>query len=72
MPQRYPIPRLVQRGSPTSEAAELDECGGQGRDRTADLAVFSRVRTIQMRPGSSVWTGSALLSRVEGGDSHSG
>jgi hypothetical protein len=36
------IRRLVQRGSLRSGVAELGECGGQGRDRTADLAVFSR------------------------------
>jgi hypothetical protein len=37
-------------GSLSGEAAELGEPGGQGRDRTADLAVFSRVRPIRIRP----------------------
>jgi hypothetical protein len=37
--------------APSSEAAELSEPGGQGRDRTADLAVFSRMPLIRNRPG---------------------
>jgi hypothetical protein len=65
LPQRRLNPGLVQRGSPNSQPAELGERCGQGRDRTADLAVFSRVRPIQIRPGSSVCAGSALLSRVK-------
>jgi hypothetical protein len=39
MPQRCPNPEARPVGSLRSEAAELGEPGGQGRDRTADLAV---------------------------------
>ena len=41
------------------------EAGGQGRDRTADLAVFSRVLLIRARPGSSACVASALLSSAD-------
>jgi hypothetical protein len=42
MPEECRNLGLFQRGSLSAEAAELGEPGGQGRDRTADLAVFSR------------------------------
>ena len=42
MPQGCLNPGLVQRGDSARYGAELDVPGGQGRDRTADLAVFSR------------------------------
>jgi hypothetical protein len=37
-----------------ANSAELGEPGGQGRDRTADLAVFSRVRLVRLR---AAWFG---------------
>jgi hypothetical protein len=40
--------------------------GGQGRDRTADLAVFSRVILVRTGPGSSACATSALLSMARG------
>jgi hypothetical protein len=56
MPQRCLNPGLVQRGSPSAETAELGEPGGQGRDRTADLAVFSRtLYRLSYLPGDGGW-----------------
>src|SRR4029453_14451126 len=43
---------LVQRGSVRAQASDLGGPGGQGRDRTADLAVFSR------------WTRCAAMRRI--------
>jgi hypothetical protein len=62
-----PQSRTRSEGRLRVEPAELDEAGGQGRDRTADLAVFSRVRLVQLR---AAWFGrvaSALVSRGAGG-----
>ncbi len=56
--------RFVQRGNPSGEAAGLGVPGGQGRDRTADLAVFSRVLLIRVRPGPSVRSACSLTSRA--------
>jgi hypothetical protein len=55
-----------ERGSPSSKAAELGESSGQGRDRTADLAVFSRLRRIQIRPARFTSVAFALVSRGPG------
>jgi excisionase family DNA binding protein len=56
------ISRIVQRGSATGHAVDLGERGGQGRDRTADLAVFSQVSLIRVRSRASAWVAFALLS----------
>jgi hypothetical protein len=59
MPQ--PGPYLGGRG-PRPWLAELGEPGGQGRDRTAGLAVFSQVRRVQIRPAHFAPVVFALLS----------
>ena len=58
--------RIVQWGSPSGEAAELHELGGQGRDRTADLAVFSRVRLVRFRPAWFAAVAFPLVSKDPG------
>jgi hypothetical protein len=45
----------------SAEAAELGEPGGQGRDRTADLAVFSRARLVRRRPARFACVAFALV-----------
>ena len=46
---------FVHRVTTTNDLSHLlaAKSDGQGRDRTADLVIFSRVRVIRMRPGSS-------------------
>jgi hypothetical protein len=68
MPQTMPQSKGSSSGeAPSSEAAELSEPGGQRRDRTADLAVFSRVRRIQIRPARFTSVAFSLISRGPGG-----
>jgi hypothetical protein len=61
------IGRTVLTGSQVSQPADQARCGGQGRDRTADLAVFSRVRLVRLRPPAFVQVTSSLISRGAGG-----
>jgi hypothetical protein len=66
MPNDAPILGIVQRRVSIVLGPELWQTG-QLRDRTADLADFSRVPVIRHRPGSYACVASALLSRDEDG-----
>jgi hypothetical protein len=54
---------IAPHGGAGTACTDLDRCGGQGRDRTADLAVLSRVQLVQQRPGCFAWPAFALTSR---------